>query len=359
MASAVLDTRNLANAVPGEHEAFDRSFACGTDTVGTDQAATRERQRRSDLVIDTENPEGGLTFSVAHNLKVSGRPHCSQRSGSSQAIRTIVIAAGAAIYIPAVQACRHIIGHFLNKVPLQKGPQSAKHDRALRMLAACFVRSRAFPLDLNQSLWVVNFLAKPHLSGTTGSLRAAPDRRRCNGQRPAISELLRVHPPKRRTSNNISVSGAGSLNKADNPHSRPAGHTFAGRVVVSVNDTFFRNIDPRIRRILPASEFAADECLKMPVHNAVLHHPAIRSVAAGLVGIRLPQASEPRRKILIGTRRRSRPRWPIVAVNQTCRGKCKKQPSSHPIYPPPVHSSVMFPDPKCYQPILPLWSART
>lgn len=71
------------------------------------------------------------------------------------------------------------------------------------------------------------------------------------------------------------TSGAGSFHKADDFAASPARDTFAGGVIVPVQNATFRDIDPIVWRVLPACELAADERLKMTIHNTILHHAAV------------------------------------------------------------------------------------
>src|ERR1700677_4653525 len=133
--------------------------------------------------------------------------------------------------------------------------------------------------------------------------------------------------------NNNTGSGAGSLDETDDPGPGPAGDAFARGIVLAVDDAVFGHIDPGVGRILPAGEFLADEGLKMTVDDAVAHGPAVGSVAAGQVGLRLAKALVPGGQIRVCARRRGSLRRQWVTVEQTGRGECWNQPSWHPMYP--------------------------
>ncbi len=97
------------------------------------------------------------------------------------------------------------------------------------------------------------------------------------------------------------LSGSCSFDEADDSRPGPAGDTLPGGIVVIVQNTVFGDIDPGIRRILPAREFAADERLKMAVDDTIPDSSTIRPVATGQVGLWLAQTLEPRCQIGVGT----------------------------------------------------------
>ncbi len=78
--------------------------------------------------------------------------------------------------------------------------------------------------------------------------------------------------------------GSRSFHETNNLRARPAGNAFACWIIMSVQHAGFRDVNPGVRRVLPTCEFAADKGLKMTIYDAILDHPAIRSVTAGEFG---------------------------------------------------------------------------
>ena len=148
--------------------------------------------------------------------------------------------------------------------------------------------------------------------------------------------------------NNVSeTSSAVSFNEADNCPPGPTGDSLASRIIVAMKDALFRNIHPGKWRVLPACELAADEGLEMPIDNTVLYRPAIRAIAARLVGPRLMQAAEPRGQRRIGIRRRRCKKRRRTDGHETYRGKGMDYPLGHPVYPPGIVNCHKMKPPGC------------
>ena len=79
----------------------------------------------------------------------------------------------------------------------------------------------------------------------------------------------------------VGVSRGTPRHETDDLPLRPPGDTLTRGVVVPVQNTAVRDIDPGMGRVLPACELTADEGLEMAVNDAVSYDPAIRAVTAG------------------------------------------------------------------------------